>query len=278
MIEIGKFNNLKIHNIASIGAYLDAGTGDTDDNILLPNNQLPEDAKEDDELRVFVYRDSKDRIIATLTEPMAEVGQLAYLKVISTTGIGAFLEWGLEKDLFLPFREQRYKVQEGRSYLVAIYLDVSDRLCATTYIAKYFDEKSPYKKGDKVTGTVYSVDKEIGAFVAVDNKYFGLIKRNEYFNDIRNGDIVEVRVVNVKEDGKLDLSPRKLSYKEIDKDVELILKAIEDNNGFLSLHDKSDPKDIKRKLNISKSAFKKAVGNLLKANKIEKDENGLRLK
>lgn len=278
MIDIGNYNVLKIHNIASIGAYLDAGTGNTDDNILLPNNQLPEDAKEDDELRVFIYRDSKDRLIATLEEPAGEVGQLAYLKVISTTNIGAFLDWGLEKDLFLPFREQRYKVQEGRSYLFGIYLDKTERICATTYISSYLEDDSPYSRGDKITGTVYMVDKSIGAFIAVDNKYAGLIPTNEYFHDIRNGEIVNARVIKVRDDGKLNLSPRELAYKQMDTDAEVLLEKIEANDGFLPLNDKSDPADIKRKLSMSKSAFKKAIGKLLKADKIEQSENGLHLK
>lgn len=278
MIEIGKIQKLRIDRIVSNGAYLDAGTDNPKDSILLPNNQLPEDVNVGDLLEVFIYRDSKDRIIATMKKPLGQVGELAYLKVVSTTRIGAFLDWGLEKDLFLPFSEQKYKVQVGRSYLVAIYVDKTDRLCATTDIYSYLMTDSPFKKGDRVEGTVYLVKSDVGALVAVDNKYRGLIPKNEYFHDIRNGDIVDVRIIRVKEDGKLDLSPRKIAYKQINTDAEIIIEKIKDGDGFLQLDDKSSPIDIKKQLNISKSAFKKAVGKLLKENKVEKTEEGLKIK
>jgi len=276
MIDIGKFHNLKIANFTSFGAYLDAGTGVRRDNILLPIKQIPEGAKEGDELEVFIYRDSEERLIATTRKPLATLGDLAYLKVNAKTKIGAFLDWGLERGLFLPFREQKYPIEVGKSYLVKVYLDKSQRLSATTEIYEYLTADTPYQKNNKVIGTVYSVNPEIGAFVAVDNKYMGLIPINEYFTELREGDQVEARVIRVREDGKLDLSPRELSHLQMESDTVKILQAIKDHDGFLALNDKSSPLEIQSRLNMSKAAFKRAVGKLLKENKVVQIEGGLK--
>jgi len=278
MIQIGKIQKLEVKNLASIGAYLDGQTGNSDDNILLPNNQLPENTKEGDILEVFVYRDSHDRLIATMKRPLAQVGELAYLKVIEEASFGAFLDWGLEKDLFLPFSEQKYKVKNGQSYLVAIYVDKSGRLSATTNIDKYLSTDGEYIKDDWITGTVYMVREEIGAFVAVDDKYMGLIPSNEYFHNIEIGSRIEARVIRIREDGKLDLSPRKVAHEQMGSDAEMILQALETKGGFIPVNDKSEPEKIKEQLNMSKAAFKRAVGRLLKEGKITQENDGLRLK
>ncbi len=278
MIELGKTQKLKVVNFTPHGIYLDGDTGDQSDNILLPGKEIPEGINEGDMLEVFIYRDSKDRLIATTKKPYAQVGELAYLEVVDTTPIGAFLDWGLEKDLLLPFAEQKYKVQVGRSYLVKVYVDKSDRLSATTDIEKDLEYVSPYTKVDRVKGTVYKIDKEIGAFVAVDNKYKGLIHKNEYFNDIRNGDQIEARIIKIKEDGRLDLSTRMISYKQMHTDADKILEKCTANNGFLPLNDKSSPETIKYQLNMSKAAFKRAIGGLMKESKIEQVEDGIKLK
>lgn len=275
MIEIGKIQHLKIANFTSFGAYLDANTGVRHDNILLPIKQLPEDAKEGDEVEVFIYRDSEERLIATRKKPLAQLGELAYLKVTAKTQIGAFLDIGLERGLFLPFHEQKFPIQVGKGYLVKVYLDKSQRLSATTEIYEYLSAESHYQKNDKVVGTVYSVNPDIGAFVAVDNKYMGLIPVNEYFSELREGDQVEARVIRVREDGKLDLSPRELSYLQMDIDTLKILQGIKNHEGFLSLNDKSSPVEIQSRLNMSKAAFKRAVGKLLKENKVIQTEGGL---
>lgn len=276
MIEIGKIQTLKIANFTSFGAYLDAGTGVRHDNILLPIKQLPEDAKEGDELEVFIYRDSEERLIATRKKPLAQLGELAYLKVTAKTQIGAFLDIGLERGLFLPFHEQKFPIQMGKGYLVKVYLDKSQRLSATTEIYEYLKADTPYQKNDKVTGTVYSINPEIGAFVAVDNKYMGLIPVNEYFSELHEGDQIEARVIRVREDGKLDLSPRELSYMQMDKDTLKILQGIKDHEGFLALNDKSSPVEIESRLHMSKAAFKRALGKLLKENKVTQTDGGLR--
>jgi len=278
MIQIGKIQKLEVKNLASIGAYLDGQTDNSDDNILLPNNQLPENTKEGDILEVFVYRDSHDRLIATMKRPLAQVGELAYLKVIEEASFGAFLDWGLEKDLFLPFSEQKYKVKSGQSYLVAIYVDKSGRLSATTNIDKYLSTDGEYSKDDWITGTVYMVREEIGAFVAVDDKYMGLIPSNEYFHNIEIGSRIEARVIRIREDGKLDLSPRKVAHEQMGSDAEMILQALETKGGFIPVNDKSEPEKIKEQLNMSKAAFKRAVGRLLKEGKITQENDGLRLK
>lgn len=278
MIEVGRYNTLKVANITGIGAYLDAETGNPKDNILLPNNQLTEDIQEGHRLEVFIYRDSKDRLIATRKRPLAQVGELAVLKVVQTTQIGAFMDWGLEKDVFLPFQEQKYKVQTGRSYLVKLYIDKSGRICATTDIDKDLSANSPYKKGDWVTGTVYSIQRDIGVFVALENKYRGMIAQKECFEDLRNGDQINVRIKEIRDDGKIDLSLRKAAYKQMEGDSEKVYEALVKKDGFLPLHDKSDPGQIKYHLNMSKAAFKRAVGRLLKENKIVITEKGIQLK
>lgn len=276
MIRIGKFNDLTILRMSPHGAYL--GEEENEDSVLLPNSQLNDDSKIGDTVRVFIYKDSQDRIIATKKTPYAIAGELAYLKVSQITKIGAFLDWGLEKDLLLPLKEQKYKIQEGHSYLVYIYVDKSNRLCATTSISDYLLDDSNYEKNDFVNGTVYRVNPEIGAFIAVDDKYFGLIPQNELFKKMYPGDKIEARVIRVREDGKLDLSPRMLAHEQMDKDAELILKLLEANDGYLNLHDKSDPEEIKRRLQLSKNAFKKAIGRLFKEQKISIEENGIKLK
>jgi Uncharacterized protein conserved in bacteria len=276
MIEIGKIQNLKIANFTSFGAYLDAGTGIRRDNILLPKKQVPESAQEGDELEVFIYRDSEERLIATRKKPLAQLGDLAYLKVSAKTSIGAFLDIGLERGLLLPFQEQKYPLQVGKGYLVKVYLDKSQRLSATTEIYEYLSAESPYQKNDKIGGTVYAVNLDIGAFVAVDNKFLGLIPVNEYFSELREGDQVEARVIRVREDGKLDLSLRDLSFIQIDNDTLKILQGIKNHEGFLALNDHSSPLEIQSRLQISKAAFKRALGRLLKEKKVMQTDGGLK--
>ena len=212
MIELGKVQPLQVIRITSIGAYLNAEDARGHEDILLPMNQVPRNLQVEDEVEVFVYRDSEDRIIATMKKPYITIGELAALKVVDNSKIGAFLDWGLERDLFLPFKEQTYRVEEDGTYLVGLYLDKSSRLCATMDIYKYLSQESPYKENDRVNGTIYKIMDEYGAFVAVDNMYDGLIPNKEFYGDYRCGDNVEVRIKKVKEDGKLELSLRKEAY------------------------------------------------------------------
>ncbi len=279
MIELGRTQTLRIVNIVEFGLYLDAGTDDYTDNVLLPKNQFARDEfLEGDQIEVFIYRDSEDRIIATRKKPFAQVGELAYLEVTSKTPIGAFLDWGLGKDLFLPFREQHYDIEVGDKYLVKVYVDHSDRLCATTSIYSALFSDSEYQKNDFVEGIAYEVRADVGVLVAIDNQYYGLIPENEYFNKIKEGEKLTLRVIRVREDGRLDVTPRKLVQEQIGEDAEMILEKLKEKGGQMSIHDKSDPRDIKKELGMSKKAFKRAVGGLLKAGTIEKIENGLKLK
>ena len=275
MIELGKLQVLKVIRMTSIGAYLNTKIGSNEEDILLPMNQVPRDIKIGEEVEVFVYRDSEDRIIATMKRPDLTIGEIAPLRVVDITRIGAFLDWGLERDLFLPFKEQTYHVEEDGTYLVGLYLDKSSRLCATMDIFKFLSQKSPYKANDRVNGTIYKINEDIGAFVAVDNKYDGLIPNKEFYGDYKCGDSVEVRIKKVREDGKLDLSLRKEHYNEIDDDAKKIMDRLILKGGMLRLNDNSRPEDIKAELNMSKSAFKRAVGRLFKERKILITEKGI---
>jgi len=278
MIEIGKFQKLEVLRFTSVGAYLNINEeASADDDILLPQSQLDSDLEVGDIIDVFVYRDSEDRLIATVNEPKITLGQLAYLKVVDITKVGAFMDWGLEKDLFLPFNEQTVRVRVGKEYLVALYLDKSKRLCATMDIYKYLSDDAPYKEEARVRGVIYNVNEDVGVFVAIDNTYYGLIPKSEVYTDFKVGDKIEARVVKVREDGKLDLSVREKAYLQMDDDSQLILEKLEANNGILYLNDKSDSNTIKLELKMSKNAFKRAVGRLLKEGKIKFIDNGIQL-
>ncbi|MBR8700356.1 Conserved virulence factor B [Fusobacterium sp. DD29] len=276
MIKIGKRQKLKINNFASVGAYLDAETGDSKDNILLPNNELEDrDLKEGDEVEVLVYMDSEDRPVATFRKTEALVGTLAKLEVTDIhPTLGAFMDWGLTKDLLLPKRQQEAEVEIGKKYLVGIYEDSKGRLSATMKIYKFLLPSTSMKKNDVVTGTVYRINPEIGVFVAVEDRYFGLIPKNEYFKEYKVGDEIEARVIRVREDGKLDLSPRELAYLQADKDAELILEKMRLLKDSFRFNDKTSSEQIVDYFNMSKKAFKRAIGNLLKHKKIEKTEDG----
>ena len=246
--------------------------------MLLPKKQVPEGTEIGSKLTVFVYKDSKDRLISTTNEPKLELGGLAVLKVAQVGKIGAFLDWGLEKDLLLPFREQTRRVHEGQEVLVALYIDKSSRLCATMNVYEYLELQSPYKKDDRVKGTVYEISEEFGAFVAVDNRYSGLVPRKDFHGGAKIGDIVEARVTGVHEDGKLNLSLREKAYLQMDSDAEAVLAVIDEFDGVLPFTDKASPEVIERELHLSKNAFKRAVGRLLKEGKIEITEKSIRRK
>ncbi|MBS6396941.1 MAG: S1 RNA-binding domain-containing protein [Clostridiales bacterium] len=276
-MELGKIQLLTVVKLVDFGVYL-ADRGNTEERVLLPKKQAPEGVKTGDELEVFLYKDSQDRLIATTAEPKVTLGGIARLKVKEVAKIGAFLDWGLEKDLFLPFRQQTRKVRAGEECLVGLYTDKSDRLCATMNVYEYLCKDSPYQKDDHVTGTIYQVSDNFGAFVAVDDCYSGLIPKREFFGQARIGDRVEARVTGVKEDGKLDLSLREKGYLQMDADAEAVLRVIEEFDGVLPFNDKASPEVIKREFSLSKNAFKRAVGHLLKEGRIEITEKSIRKK
>ena len=275
MIQLGKFQNLYIVKKKEFGVYVNDQKDVTDGSILLPAKQVPDGASIGDQISCFVYKDSEDRPIATVHIPKITLGAIRPLRVKEVSKIGAFLDWGLEKDLFLPFKEQTEKVEKGDRCLVSLYVDKSERLCATMKIYHLLQTDSPYKKDDVVTGTVYEVNRDLGAFVAVDNLYSALIPKREMYGRMYPGQEIEARVAAVKEDGKLDLSIRGKIPEQMDKDAELILECIETCGGKLPFTDKADPERIKAEMGMSKAAFKRAVGRLLKQKKIVIKEDGI---
>lgn len=277
MIKLGEIQRLKVVSLAPVGVYLNVDENSRQNNILLPRNQVPDDISLGDNIEVFVYRDSEDRLIATTKRPKLLLNEFELLEVVSISRIGAFLDWGLEKDLFLPFKEQTCKINEGEKYLVSLYIDKSDRLCATMDIYNLLLDKSPYKINDTITGIIYDIKDDMGAFVAVDKKYHGLIPTNELFKKHKVGDSINGRVTKVREDGKLYISTRDKAYKQMDKDAEYLYDYLINNTGFISLNDKSTPEEIKSIMKMSKNAFKRAVGRLLKEGKIELTNDGIKL-
>ncbi|WP_123052893.1 S1-like domain-containing RNA-binding protein [Clostridium sp. JN-1] len=281
MIHIGKFNSLKIVRKASFGYYLDAGTGNTSDDILLPNgNVVDADIDVGDTVEIFLYRDSKDRLVATMKEPLAEVGDIAYLKVVSKTNIGAFVDFGLERDIFVPMKEQKYEIEKDNYYLFYIYLDKTNRIAATTDIDKYLEnvEDDSYDIGSEVVGIVYGFQTNHTIMVAIDKKYRGIILKNEIFVDVKEGYELKLRVKKVYEDGKLGLTPRKKAVDERKSLEDDILNYLKKHEGFMPYNDKSSPEDIRKVFKESKNYFKNALGGLMKQDIVIQDEKGTFLK
>ena len=270
MIEVGKTATLKIKRTAPQGAYLSDGESD----VLLPSKQVPEGAASGDDVEVFIYRDSKDRIISTTRVPLIKLGQIARLQVKEMTKIGAFLDMGLERDLLLPFHEMVREPSVGNEVLVAMYLDKSGRLCATEKLYKYLENNAPYKKDDEVIGTLYEISRNFGAFVAVDDRFSALIPAKEFGGEAKPGERVTCRVTGVKPDGRLNLSMRQKAYLQIGDDADRILSMVQSQAG-LPFTDKARPELIKEKTGLSKAAFKRAVGHLLKAKLIVIKEDGI---
>ena len=270
MIELGKFQNLIVVNRRDHGAYLaereDAGP---DGRVLLPAREVPEDVMPGEPLRAFIYRDSSDRLIATLEKPYITLHEVKLLAVKEVTKIGAFLDWGLPKDLLLPFHEMIGKVKAGDQILVALYKDRSGRLAATMKIYPYLKTRSPYAAGDTVSGRIYQIEDSFGVFVAVDDLYSGLIPRREAAGHYRLNEVMELRVTGVKEDGKLDLTDRDRAWIQMDEDAEQVLMKIsEDFGGVLPFDDRADPERIREVFGLSKAAFKRAAGRLYRERRV----------
>lgn len=277
MIQLGKTQDLIIIKTTEFGVYLSERLDkDTPDRVLLPKNQVPKNARIGDFITVFIYKDSEDRLIATTARPLIELNQLAVLTVKEVSSIGAFLDWGLAKDLLLPFREQQVPVKAGERVLVSLYIDKTGRLCATARLYGKLKTRSPYNKDDHVTGIIYEITEPFGAFVAVDQCYSALIPMREMTRPLHCGDTVEARVTKVHPDGKLDLSLREKTWVQIDSDCALILEELKKADGFLPFHDKSDPDEIKLRFRMSKNAFKRAIGHLYRTGALTIEENGIR--
>ncbi len=287
MFYLGRTQNLKVDRITEHGAFLVPAESTDDTNglsenelitaksILLPKKESA-DLKTGDVITAFVYKDSEDRPIATVTEPFIKMDEVKKLTVTDVNNVGAFLNWNLVKDLFLPYREQTYTLHKNDSVLVALYVDKSSRLCATMHVYDKLKTDSPYKKDDTVSGFCYGKIDKFGAFIAVDDIYSGMIPTLRLQTNVIPGtEIGDLRVVNVKEDGKLELTLNKKSYEAIDPDGEAIYKELLAAGGFLPYHDKTDPEIIRAKFGLSKNAFKRAIGHLFKEGKIKIEEDGI---
>ena len=276
MIKLGEYNNLKVKRKAEFGYFLDAETGHTCDDVLLHNRLLNKNKIEvGDEVKVFIYKDSQGRLSATMDYPKAQVGEIAYLKVVAHTKIGSFIDIGLPKDILVPFKAQKYEMTKGNRYLFYIYEDKSGRLAATTDIFPYLSVEAPYKIGDSVEGVVYGFQTNNSACVCVDNKYDAVILNNEYFTELNIGDKLEdLKVIKIYEDGRLGLTPRKERKAELDTLEIAIMSYMEGNDGFMRFNDKSSPEDIATVFNSSKKNFKRALGVLMKKNLIVQNEEG----
>ncbi len=277
MAEIGKLNKLKVLRQLEHGMYLE---GEGGNDILLPTKYIPEGTKIDDEVEVFVYRDSEDRIIATNITPKAMVGEFAVLKAVAITKFGAFLDWGLEKDLFVPFKEQKSKMLVGHEYVVAVYLDEStDRVVASAKIGKFLSDETPeFSTNEEVDVLVYA-ENEVGYNCIINNAHLGILYDNEVFEDLEIGQKLNAFVNKVRpEDGKVDLLIQPSGYAKMDDISKAVLEELKDSGGYIPVSDKSPADKVYERFGISKKNFKKALGALYKQRLIEIEKMGIRLK
>lgn len=278
MIELGKINTLKVARSCEFGYYLDAQGETTSQDILIPNGNIVGKIDVEDEIEVFVYRDSKDRPIATMKPVEAQVGDVTYLKVVDKTGIGYFVSIGIERDVLVPFREASFELEVDKKYLFYLYIDKTNRIAATTRVDRYLHDTTHYNVGEEVEGVVYGKHSNGNLLVAIDNTFRGMILKNECYDDISIGDKIEARVKKYFDDGKIQITTRKPRLEEMGDLEEVVLNYLKKNKGSMSFNDKTSPEDIKRHFKASKNAFKRALGGLMKKGLIEQDEKGTRLK
>jgi len=275
MIEIGKYNKLKIVKDLDFGVYLDGGN---DLEILLPARYVPKNVKPGDELEVFIYHDNEGRLIATTARPHAIVGEFKYMEVKAVNEMGAFLDWGLMKDLMVPFKEQKMAMQEGRWYLVHIRLDhVTERIMASARIDKFIGNIPPAYKQNEEVDIIITDETEIGYKVIINNSHWGLIYHSEVFQRLDMGEERKAYIKEVREDEKIDVSLTPLGYEKIGGIAGIILNSLEAQGGFIAVHDKSEPDIIYSLFRCSKKSFKQAIGTLYKQKRIAIEENGIRL-
>lgn len=275
MIFIGEYNNLKIDRETDFGYYLE---DEERNSVLLPNGSLDGNkVNVGDTISAFVYNDTKDRPIATLKKPLIEVGKVAYLKIVATSNFGAFADIGLERDIFIPIKEQKFKLVKEKSYLLYAYVDKTGRLAATTYVDPYIEIGEGYKVDDEVSVITYGKGGEKTIRVAIDGKYQAIILGNEHYSDIFPGEMMDVRVRKVYEDGVVGVTPRKKRLDARSTIEEKIIDYLNENGGFMPFNDKTAPEIIREKFKTSKNYFKMALGGLMKQGKIKQDEQGTRL-
>lgn len=279
-MKLGKTQTLWIQRITSVGAYLNevqSGVGKKESDVLLPKKYLRPEMKPGDRIKVFVSLDSEDRMIATTKQPRIEVGEFALLEVVDVTRIGAFLNWGLEKDLFLPFEEQLHRVKPRERVLVCCYIDKSGRIAATMKVKNRFAVPKGLKENDAVEGLVYSTNPEIGAFVLINKRYNALLPKAQMRGALAIGQTIEARIAFIKPDGKIDLSLVKRAHEQLEGDASLIYGILKANRGFLRVNDHTSPAAIKTLFGMSKAQFKRAVGNLLKRRMIQFENDGIKV-
>lgn len=275
MLQLGKFNNLTINRLSPHGLYV----GDGSTELLLPNKFIPEQYELGDYINVFVFKDSEDRFTATTETPYAQVGEFAFLETRDLNSSGAFLDWGLEKDLFVPFKEQNDRMVKGKAYIVRLYVDsVTERIVATSKINKFTENhlEIDVNEGDTVDIMVYKYT-DLGVKVIVNNKYWGQLYQNEIFKNLRIGEKMTAIVKKVREDGKLDLTLQQNGMNIVNEIQTVIMEKLAENDGFLPYNDDSSPEDIYRYFNVSKKVFKKTIGTLFKDKKIIIADSGIRL-
>jgi len=276
MVEIGKLNKMKVVKAVDFGLYLDGGVlGE----ILLPVRYVPKDCIVGDEIEVFIYRDSEDRVIATTEKPYAMLGEFACLKVVSVTSNGAFLDWGLPKDLLVPFAEQKPKMEEDKRYVVGIYLDEgSDRIVASARLNDllYDESEDDFEVGEAVDLFVANKS-ELGYKLIVNNSHWGLLHHQEVVRDLKRGEKLKGFIKHIREDGKIDICLHQLPSEKSDEISDMIMKLLRKEAGFIAVTDKSSPEEIKALFGVSKAKFKKAVGSLYKKKLIKLEDDGIRM-
>jgi len=275
MTEIGKINHLYVVKEVDFGIYLDGGDlGE----ILMPKRYVPEGTQPEDMIDAFIYLDSEDRLVATTEKPFAMVEEFALLEVVSVTHVGAFLNWGLPKDLFVPFREQRQPMEEGKKYLVYVYVDTNTkRIAASSKIEQYLDNIPVDYDLDEEVDLIIVNETDLGYNAIIDNSHFGILYKNEVFQPLNPGDKIQGYIKKIRTDGKIDLRLEKIGYEKITSFVDRIIAELQKNKGFLPLTDKSSPQEIYKTFKISKKNFKAAIGALYKKRFIALEENGIRL-
>ena len=275
MANLGKINTLKVLRITKLGCVLDAGDlGE----VLMPAKYMSTDDDVDDELEVFLYKDSEDRLIAGTDFPKAQVGEFAFLEVVAITSFGAFLDWGLEKDLFVPFFEQKRKMEDGKSYIVYLYIDEkTQRIAATAKFDKYIAKYPDTFKVNQEVNLLISEQTDLGYKAIINNTFLGIIYKNEVYKPIRVGQTMKGYIKKVREDNRIDLSLQKVGFVRMEDDTTVVLDVLKQSHGFLKVSDNSSPDEIYRIFGISKKSYKKAVGSLYKNKLINIEQDGIRL-
>lgn len=275
MLEIGKYNKLTVLRKVDFGYYLDGlDYGD----ILMPAKYAEESLEPGDDVDVFVYLDSSEKLIATTEKPLAEVGQIGYLKVVKVNDIGAFLDWGITKQLFVPFAEQKTKLEEDKFYWVYIFIDpVTERIMGSTKLGRFLDQTPPFFKANEITRGLVWQKTDLGYKIIINHSHTGLLFNSEIYKSLQPGDLIDVEIKNIRPDGKIDLCLPKSALEKSDEVSEIVLKKLQANNGFLPFGDHTAPEIIKQELGLSKKSFKKAIGKLYKERTITIEENGIYL-